>query len=169
MAPTRFASLIEKGTRSIVKMPASRKAKSASSVSGGCIPIKPEGEGHQAPDLPAQILASRAVRVQQGTHRRRIEAALAVQGLLREDVPRERLQRTSQPGRQRYREPLLAAMDDLPREQWRQRPPQEALLGETPNLEAVRQGEGKVRDPLIEQGNPQLERVRHAQPVRLDQ
>src|SRR5206468_8148865 len=82
------------------------------------VPLVPEREREQAPELAAQILASGDVVVEQARHRLRPEEALTAQRLGREDVACERLELAAEPRRGGNREAALAAADDLA---WKQR------------------------------------------------
>ena len=64
-----------------------------------------------------------------------------------EDVAREGLQVAAEPGRDRDREALLAAADDLPRQQRRHRLAEQPLLGEAADLLARLAGRARARRP----------------------
>src|SRR5215218_3049259 len=142
MAPRRTANGFVSGTSSSASSAATRKARPASRSVG--IAVEPEGKRHQAPDLPAQVLAAGAVAVEEARDRGGVEQALAGDGARRQHLAGERLQRAAQPGGDRDREPLLAAVDDLPRQERRKRLAQQPLLGEAADFELGRQREGEV-------------------------
>ena len=58
-------------------------------------------------------------------------------------------------------------MHDRPRQERRNRPAQQPLLGQAANLLGRRQGERQLGNRLIAEGHPGLQRVGHAGPVRL--
>src|SRR5215475_6140583 len=120
-------------------MPARRKAKSASRLAG--IPIEPECERHQPPELTAEVLLPGAVAVENRGDHGRVEAALALERRRRKGLAGERLQR----------------------------PAQQSLLREATDLERSGEAEREIGDPLVEERDPQLERVGHARAVGLDQ
>src|SRR4051812_26536005 len=113
IAPRPIASRLVSGTSSSASSPATKKAREASASVG--IAVEPEGKRHQAPDLAAEVLPAGFVAVEQRCHGGGVEEALAGDRAGRQDLARERLQRPAQPGGDRDREPLLAAVDDLPR------------------------------------------------------
>src|SRR5829696_6238290 len=105
MAPILRATRSVTGTRSRARIPATRKAKRASRLVG--IAIEPEGEGHQPPDLTAQVLLTGAVAVDQRGDRRRVEAALAGERRRRQHLAGIALQRAPEPGPEGDGEHLL--------------------------------------------------------------
>src|SRR5438876_958133 len=80
----------------------------------------------------------------------------------------ERLELAAQPRRRRDREALLAAVDDLARQQQLERLAQEHLLLKAAHLLARRQPQCKISDSRIQERDASLERMRHRRPVGLD-
>ena len=154
--PPRRAAAIGNGTsKASASAKAARSASTESrrvqplrSGSAGAVAVEPERECHQTPDWrlrssrPAEQCASSRRETRSG---RRSPGGPMVSRP--EHFPRERLQLAAQPGRERDREALLAAADDLARQQRRHRPPQQPLLGEAPDLHRGRQAEREARRP----------------------
>src|SRR3954453_14393245 len=116
------------------------------------IAVEPEGKRDQAPDLAAEVLLPGGVAVEDGADSGGVEQPLAADRARRENLAGEGLQRPAQPGGDRNREALLAAVDDLLRQQRLQRLAQQALLLEAPHFQPPRQGEGELGDALVEEG-----------------
>ena len=96
------------------RRPATRKAKRASRLVGSAgIAVEPEGKRHQAPDLAAEVLAARAVAVEDRRDGGGVEQALAGERRGARTSRAKGSQRAAQPGGDRDREALLAAVDDL--------------------------------------------------------
>src|SRR5207247_1457114 len=118
------------------------------------VPLVPEREGEQTPELTAAILAAGDMIVEQTLHDLGAEEALAVQRRARERLPRERLELAPEPGGRRNRKAALLAMDDLPRQEGLSRLAQQHLLGEAANLVPGGQREREIRHDRVE--------IRHA-------
>src|SRR5207248_9229571 len=103
------------------------------------VPLVPEREGEQPPQLTAPVPPTRDVLVDQPRDRLRLEEALAVQVLGRQRGARERLQLAAQPGGGRDREAALATVHDLRRQQRLHGLAQQHFLREAAHLEARRQ------------------------------
>src|SRR2546430_9630493 len=168
----RQASVLTTGVAIQTTTSASATARKASSRSGmaslgplrnsrrsaifhpDTVALEPQREGEQAPELAAEIVPARDVRVDQRGHRRRIEESLPVECLRREDLARERLEIAPQPGGGRDREALLSPMHDLPGKERRDRLAQEALLGEAADTHRPRQAQGQAPRDLIAERDP---------------
>src|SRR6266496_1582095 len=74
------------------------------------VSLVPEREREQAPELPAPVLGTGDVLVEQPQHRLRPEEALAGERVRRERRAREGRELASQPGGGRDREPALPAV-----------------------------------------------------------
>ena len=99
------------------------------------IAIEPEVKRHQAPELPAQVLAARDWR-RARRHRGRVEQPWRASAPRREDLAGEPLSGPRSQAASRDREALLAAAEDLLRQERRHGPPQQPLLGEAAHLGA---------------------------------
>src|SRR5215471_2657641 len=122
------------------------------------MPLVPEREGEQPPELAAPVLPAGSVLVDEARYWLGLEEALALQVLRRQRLARERLEVAAQPRRCRDREAALASVHHLGRHEWLERFPQQHLLRESAHLEARRQREGEVRHERIEERHARLER-----------
>src|SRR5207237_1168777 len=125
------------------------------------VALVPEGEGEEAPELPASILPSGDVLVDEPRDHLRREEPVPPQRVGRQRVPSERLELSAQPGRRRDREAALPAVDDRMREERLHGTPEQHLLREAAHLVPVGQREREVRDNRIAERDARLERMRH--------
>src|SRR5204863_2430192 len=108
------------------------------------MPLVPERERKQPPELAAEILASGDVVVEQPVDDARLEVALAVQRFRRERLARERLQLAAQPCCGGDREAPLLPAHDLARQQRLRGLTQQHLLREAAHLVPRWQSEREV-------------------------
>src|SRR3954462_4319274 len=109
------------------------------------MPLVPQREREQSPELAREVLAARYMGVEDPLHRLGAEVALPSQGLRCERLARERHELAAQPRRRGDREATLATVDDLTRQQRLDRLAQQALLREAADLVPYRQREREVR------------------------
>src|SRR5207244_8489195 len=125
------------------------------------MPLVPQRERKQSPELPAPVLISLYVLVEQPRHRLVVEETLPPERVRRQRVACERLELATQPRRGGDREPALPPVDDLLRQQRLDGLSQQHLLAQTADLVSRRQREGESSDDRIEERHARLERVRH--------
>ena len=121
------------------------------------VALVPERKGEESPQLAAEVLAAGDVVVQHACHGLGPEVALAAKAVRSERLAREGLEVTTQPRRRRYREPPLAAVDDLPRQQRLRSLAEQQLLAQPANLVTRRQRESEVAHERVEVRNTRLE------------
>src|SRR5947209_144145 len=129
--------------------------------------VGPQRKRDESPELAAEVLAAGHVVVQQARDGNGFEVALVPNPSWREDLARERLELTAQPGGGRDREPALTRADDLARDERLGGSAEQTLLGQAPDLELRRKGERQVGHLRIEVRDAGLEAVEHADAIGL--
>ena len=133
------------------------------------VPLVPEREGEQAPQLPAQGPPCRRRVLENALDRAGVEEPLPAERLGRQGVAGERLQLPAKPRCGGNREAALAAAKERRRNERGHGLAQQHLLAQPLHLVLGREREREVRHEGVEERDSRLEGVRHRGPVGLCQ